>query len=81
MCMRCGPYLIRFASLQILEQLTSKEYAESIRSRITDNSTHDYHYYGSNFYDRDVTGTTHLSVHSRDAQLATTVAMSSTINY
>ncbi|CAG5117609.1 unnamed protein product, partial [Candidula unifasciata] len=62
---------------ELVRNLTSKAYADSIRTLITDNATHGYEYYGPTFYDRDTTGTSHLSVVD---QQGNAVSVTSTIN-
>ncbi|BFZ25643.1 hypothetical protein BsWGS_28681 [Bradybaena similaris] len=61
----------------LVRNLTSREYADSVRQLITDNTTHEYDYYGPTFYDRDTTGTSHLSVLD---QYGHAVSVTSTIN-
>ncbi|GFN91269.1 gamma-glutamyltranspeptidase 1 [Plakobranchus ocellatus] len=62
---------------ELVANLTSKAYADSIRQLITDNVTHDYHYYGPSFYTPKTSGTSHLSVLDQDGNA---VAVTSTIN-
>ena len=63
--------------LQLVANLTSHAYADHIRSRITDNSTHNTSYYGPTFYNRTTTSTAHLSVVDAEGNA---VAVTSTIN-
>ena len=59
--------------------MTSPEYAEMIRARIDDATTHDIPYYHPNFdFIPPDHGTTHLNVLARDGSA---VAMTSTINF
>lgn len=46
----------------MLRNLTSKEYAQSIRKRIVDNTTFDLDYYGAVLYQPDDYGTAHVAV-------------------
>ncbi|BFZ13634.1 hypothetical protein BsWGS_16673 [Bradybaena similaris] len=62
---------------ELVKNLTSRAYADSIRKLITDNATHDYEYYGPTFYDRETTGTSHLSVVDKHGNA---VSVTSTIN-
>ncbi|CAF4465052.1 unnamed protein product, partial [Rotaria socialis] len=55
----------------------SKDYADDIRSRIRDNTTFGYQYYGGTWEDRIRTGTAHLSVVGLDGDA---VALTSTVN-
>ena len=57
--------------------MTSKEYIESIRSMIDDETTHDIQYYGPTFDFVTDHGTTHLNVLAQDGSA---VAITSTIN-
>lgn len=47
---------------QLLRNLTSFEYAQSIRKRIVDNTTFDLDYYGAVLYQPDDYGTAHVAV-------------------
>ena len=62
---------------QLVANLTSKTYSDSIRKLITDDSTHDYHYYGPSFYTPKTSGTSHLSVVDHHGNA---VSVTSTIN-
>ncbi|CAF2972356.1 unnamed protein product [Rotaria sp. Silwood2] len=61
----------------LIQNLTSIEYADRIRQRIDDSKTYGFQHYGGTWLDKVKTGTSHLSVigHNGDA-----VAMTSTIN-
>ncbi|XP_070573060.1 glutathione hydrolase 1 proenzyme-like [Ptychodera flava] len=61
----------------IITNMTSPEYAASLRDKINDNQTHDYLYYGPDFYLKDDTGTSHLCAVDADGNA---VAVTSTIN-
>ena len=58
--------------------MTSPEYAEMIRGRIDDSTTHNVSYYGPTFDYHPDHGTTHLNVMAQDGSA---VAMTSTINF
>ncbi|CAF3431756.1 unnamed protein product [Rotaria socialis] len=62
---------------ELIRNLTSKDYADDIRSRIRDNTTFGYQYYGGTWEDRIRTGTAHLSVVGLDGDA---VALTSTVN-
>ncbi|KAK3107605.1 hypothetical protein FSP39_018203 [Pinctada imbricata] len=62
---------------EIVRNLTSRAYADTIRSEIWDNTTHGTFYYGPTFYDRLTTSTAHLSVLGNDS-LA--VSVTTTVN-
>jgi len=57
--------------------MTSKWYADHLRSMITDNQTHPVEYYGPDFVLPDDHGTSHLSIFTADGDA---VALTSTIN-
>ncbi|XP_070202502.1 glutathione hydrolase 1 proenzyme-like isoform X2 [Littorina saxatilis] len=61
----------------LVANLTSRAFADHIRSLITDNSTHNISYYGPTFYDRFTTSTAHLSMVDEEGNA---VAVTSTIN-
>ncbi|KAL1132133.1 hypothetical protein AAG570_010090 [Ranatra chinensis] len=64
--------------IELVHNLTSKEYAEEIRSKILDNTTFDnVDHYGAVFYTQDTHGTAHISVLSGDGDA---VSVTSTIN-
>uniref|UniRef100_T1IXD1 Gamma-glutamyltransferase n=1 Tax=Strigamia maritima TaxID=126957 RepID=T1IXD1_STRMM len=46
----------------LLKNLTSKDYADSLRTKITDNTTFGPEYYGAIFYQPDDYGTAHVSI-------------------
>ncbi|GFS25966.1 gamma-glutamyltranspeptidase 1 [Elysia marginata] len=62
---------------ELVANLTSKAYVDSIRELITDDITHDYNYYGPSFYTPKTSGTSHLSVLD---QYGNAVSVTSTIN-
>ncbi|CAF1347032.1 unnamed protein product, partial [Rotaria sp. Silwood1] len=62
---------------ELIHNLTSKEYANEIRSRINDDKTFGFEYYGGTWLDKIKTGTAHLSVVGLDGDA---VALTSTIN-
>ncbi|KAK3786014.1 hypothetical protein RRG08_023436 [Elysia crispata] len=62
---------------ELVANLTSKTYANRIRQLITDNSTHDYQYYGPSFYTPKTSGTSHMSVIDQNGNA---VSVTSTIN-
>ncbi|CAH1772931.1 unnamed protein product [Owenia fusiformis] len=61
----------------LLANMTSRSYADAIRSRISDNTTHDTLYYGPTYYDQIKTGTAHISVVGANGDA---VSVTSTIN-
>ncbi|XP_061163268.1 glutathione hydrolase 1 proenzyme-like [Saccostrea echinata] len=62
----------------LISNMTSTSYAEYVRSKISDTSTHDTLYYGPTFYDQLKTGTSHLAVLAPNGDA---VSLTSTINY
>ncbi|KAI8775151.1 gamma-glutamyltranspeptidase 1 [Biomphalaria glabrata] len=62
---------------QLVETLTSRDYADSLRGRINDSRTYDYTYYGPAFESGSANGTSHLSVFDKDGNA---VSATSTIN-
>lgn len=64
-------------TFQLIANLTSRTYADSIRAMIWDNQTHPYRYYGPTFYDGNKTSTAHLSVVD---QFGNAVSVTSTVN-
>ncbi|KAH9509280.1 Gamma-glutamyltranspeptidase 1 [Bulinus truncatus] len=62
---------------KLVHNLTSRDYADSIRSLINDSRTYDYVYYGPTYYSQVKTSTSHLTV--MDSQ-GTAVSVTSTIN-
>ncbi|CAL1536406.1 unnamed protein product [Lymnaea stagnalis] len=68
----------RFINItELIRNLTSKDYADAIRQQISDNTTHDYLFYGPTFYSQNTTSTSHLSVLDQDGSA---VSVTSTIN-
>lgn len=54
---------LTITTFQLLTNLTSKEYAESIRMKISDNRTYqDPKHYGAVYYDKGDHGTAHISI-------------------
>lgn len=73
--MKTGAYFFPF---QLLEQLTSKEYAEEVRRKINDTTTFDdLAHYGVNWYYVEDHGTAHLSLVAPNGDA---VSVTSTIN-
>ncbi|XP_076438687.1 glutathione hydrolase 1 proenzyme-like [Babylonia areolata] len=66
-----------FNVAELVANLTSRQFADNIRSKITDNQTHNTSYYGPTYYDRLTTSTAHLSI--VDAE-GSAVSITSTIN-
>ncbi|XP_059154521.1 glutathione hydrolase 1 proenzyme-like, partial [Physella acuta] len=62
---------------ELIHNLTSRDYADSIRKQISDSRTFDYLYYGPTYYSPATTGTSHLSVLDQDGSA---VSVTSTIN-
>ncbi|CAF3485941.1 unnamed protein product [Rotaria sp. Silwood1] len=61
----------------LIQNLTSIEYADHIRQRIDDSKTYGFQHYGGTWLDKMKTGTSHLSVIGSNGDA---VAMTSTIN-
>ncbi|KAG1350332.1 hypothetical protein G6F62_003306 [Rhizopus arrhizus] len=59
------------------DEMTTKDFAASIRRKITDNTTHDVPYYGAKFDHSESHGTMHLSVVDENDGA---VALTSTVN-
>ncbi|PAA80321.1 hypothetical protein BOX15_Mlig028621g2 [Macrostomum lignano] len=62
---------------ELVANMTSSSYASELRSRITDDATHDINYYGPMFEWKEDSGTTHVSLVDSDGNA---VAVTSTIN-
>ena len=66
--------------IQLVQNLTSRDYADGLRAKIWDNSTHGTMYYGPTFYDRLTTSTAHLSVLGND-NIAVSVTTTVNLRY
>ncbi|PAA85373.1 hypothetical protein BOX15_Mlig004909g1 [Macrostomum lignano] len=62
---------------ELVANMTSSSYASELRSRITDDTTHDINYYGPIFEWKDGSGTTHVSLVDSDGNA---IAITSSIN-
>ncbi|XP_059154517.1 glutathione hydrolase 1 proenzyme-like [Physella acuta] len=62
---------------ELLHNMSSKDYADSIRRQISDTKTFDYVHYGPTFYSPSTGGTSHISVVDGDGSA---VSVTSTIN-
>lgn len=66
-----------FHPLKLIHNLTSSFYADQLRKKITDHTTHEMSYYEPQFYLPENRGTSHISVVAEDGSA---VAATSTIN-
>lgn len=72
-------YVCIFFNFQILQNLTSPEYAEKVRLSINDSTTYnDATHYGADFYTQSDHGTAHISVLAPNGDA---VAVTSTLNH
>ncbi|XP_023664352.2 glutathione hydrolase 1 proenzyme-like [Paramormyrops kingsleyae] len=62
----------------LIANMTSEKFAENLRNKITDNTTHRESYYGPDYYVPSSQGTAQLSVVAEDGSA---VAVTSSINY
>ncbi|XP_019618511.1 PREDICTED: gamma-glutamyltranspeptidase 1-like [Branchiostoma belcheri] len=62
---------------ELTRNMTSDDYAESLRRRITDGTTHDYRYYDPSFVLPEDSGTSHVSVLGPNGDA---VSVTSTVN-
>ncbi|PAA85372.1 hypothetical protein BOX15_Mlig010592g1 [Macrostomum lignano] len=62
---------------ELVANMTSSSYASELRSRITDDATHDVNYYGPMFEWKEDSGTTHVSLVDSDGNA---ISITSTIN-
>ncbi|XP_078681643.1 glutathione hydrolase 1 proenzyme-like [Branchiostoma floridae x Branchiostoma belcheri] len=62
---------------ELIRNMTSDDYAESLRLRITDSTTHGYRYYGPSFVLPEDGGTSHVSVLAPNGDA---VSVTSTVN-
>ncbi|PAA80322.1 hypothetical protein BOX15_Mlig013069g3 [Macrostomum lignano] len=62
---------------ELVANMTSSSYASELRSRITDDATHDVNYYGPMFEWKEDSGTTHVSLVDSDGNA---ISVTATIN-
>lgn len=63
--------------MQLIHNMTLDFFADDIRSKISDNTTHPESYYDQEYFNPDKQGTTHLSIIAEDGSA---VSVTSTIN-
>ncbi|CAF4336326.1 unnamed protein product, partial [Adineta steineri] len=68
---------LKINTTDLIHNLTSKDYADSIRAKVDDSKTFGFEYYGGTWLDRYTVGTAHLSVVGLDGDA---VALTSTVN-
>ena len=64
--------------MQLVDRMTNTEFIDSIRKRITDDTTHDLEYYGPNVKPQQTSGTSQISVIAENGDA---VSVSSSVNF